>query len=112
MKKVYYTAIPRSRMEAFVEQMPEEARRAADNNMRIAGTPDELITTEIDVHDYLTQKRDAFRTHVSQNDPNSWFATMQDQVYELAFGTEFYQLVRGELGSEPPEQDLFAGVDS
>ena len=37
---------------------------------------------------------------------------MQDQVYELAFGTEFYQLVRGELGSEPPEQDLFAGVDS
>ncbi|TMD97363.1 MAG: hypothetical protein E6I72_06810 [Chloroflexi bacterium] len=112
VKKVYYTAIPRSRMEAFVEQMPEEARRAADNNMRIAGTPDELITTEIDVHDYLTQKRDAFRSHVSQNDPNSWFATMQDQVYELAFGTEFYQLVRGELGSEPPEQDLFAGVDS
>src|SRR5256714_12853642 len=71
VKKVYYTAIPRSRMEAFVEQMPEEARRAADNNMRIAGTPDELITTEIDVHDYLTQKRDAFRSHVSQNDPNS-----------------------------------------
>src|SRR2546421_5075429 len=110
VKKLYYTAIPRSRMEAFTEQMPEEARQAMGGNMRIAGTPDELVTTEIDVHDYLVQKRDAFRAHVSQNDPGSWFATMQDQVYELAFGTEFYQLARGELGSERPERDLFAGI--
>jgi N-acetyl-1-D-myo-inositol-2-amino-2-deoxy-alpha-D-glucopyranoside deacetylase len=112
VSKLYYTAIPRSRMEAFVEQMPEEAKQAMSGNMRIAGTPDELVTTEIDVRDYVTEKRDAFRAHVSQNDPTSWFATMQDQVYELAFGTEFYQLARGKLGSERPERDLFAGVDS
>ncbi len=110
--KLYYTAIPRSRMEAFVEQMPEEAKQAMSGNMRVAGTPDELVTTEVDVHDYVSEKRDAFRAHTSQNDPNSWFATMQDQIYELAFGTEFYQLARGELGSERPERDLFAGVDS
>ena len=47
---------------------------------------------------------------MSQNDPNSWFATMQDQIYELAFGTEYYQLVRGKRGSELPEPDLFAGI--
>src|SRR5256886_17456656 len=35
VKKVYYTAIPRSRMDAVVEQLPEAARPAADNNMRI-----------------------------------------------------------------------------
>jgi N-acetyl-1-D-myo-inositol-2-amino-2-deoxy-alpha-D-glucopyranoside deacetylase len=110
VKKVYYTAIPRSMMEAFVQQMPEEAQRAMGGNMRIAGTPDELVTTEVDVHDYVERKRDAFRAHVSQNDPNSWFATMQDQVYELAFGREFYQLARGKLGSDPPERDLFAGI--
>jgi N-acetyl-1-D-myo-inositol-2-amino-2-deoxy-alpha-D-glucopyranoside deacetylase len=110
VKKLYYTAIPRSMMEAFVQQMPEEAQRAMGGNMRIAGTPDELVTTEIDVHDYVERKRDAFRAHVSQNDPNSWFATMQDQVYELAFGREYYQLARGELGSDPPERDLFAGI--
>ena len=62
------------------------------------------------VHDYVERKRDAFRAHVSQNDPNSWFATMASQIYELAFGTEYYQLVRGKAGSDLPEPDLFAGI--
>ena len=110
VKKLYYMAIPRSMMEAFLQQMPEEAQRAMGGNMRIAGTPDELVTTRVDVHDYVEQKRAAFRAHLSQNDPNSWFATMQDQVYELAFGTEYYQLARGKAGSELPEPDLFAGI--
>ena len=112
VKKLYYTAIPRSIMERFLEQAPEQARQAQSGNMRITGTPDELVTTQVDVHDYVQQKRAAFGAHVSQIDPNSWFATMQDQVYELAFGTEYYQLARGEPGPEKPERDLFAGVDS
>ncbi|HET7338986.1 MAG TPA: PIG-L family deacetylase [Candidatus Dormibacteraeota bacterium] len=110
VKKLYYTAIPRSMMEAFAAQMPEEAQRAMGGNMRIAGTPDDLVTTRVDVHDYVERKRDAFQAHVSQNDPNSWFATMQDQIYELAFGTEYYQLARGKPGSSLPESDLFAGI--
>jgi mycothiol S-conjugate amidase len=97
-------------MEAFAQQMPEEARQAMGGNMRIAGTPDELITTRVDVSDYVDGKRDAFRAHVSQNDPNSWFATMQDQIYRLAFGTEYYQLARGKPGMALPEDDLFAGI--
>ncbi len=110
VKKLYYTAIPRSMMEAFAEQMPEEARRAMDGNMRIAGTPDEKITTRVDVHDYVDRKRRAFAAHVSQNDPNSWFTTMASQIYELAFGTEYYELARGKAGSQLPEDDLFAGI--
>ena len=110
VKKLYYTAIPRSAMEAFAQQMPEEARRAAGGNMRIAGTPDELVTTRVDVHDYVERKREAFRAHLSQNDPNSWFATMQDKIYQLAFGTEYFQLARGNPGPDIPEPDLFAGI--
>jgi N-acetyl-1-D-myo-inositol-2-amino-2-deoxy-alpha-D-glucopyranoside deacetylase len=109
-KKLYYTAIPRSMMEAFLEQMPEEARQQQNSNMRIAGTPDDLVTTRVDVHDYVDRKRKAFGAHVSQNDPNSWFATMASQIYELAFGTEYYQLARGKPGSALPEDDLFAGI--
>ena len=110
VNKLYYTAIPRSMMEAFVQQMPEEAQRAMGGNMRIAGTPDELVTTRVDVHDYVERKREAFQAHVSQNDPNSWFATMASQIYELAFGTEYYQLARGKPGPDRPETDLFDGV--
>lgn len=108
-KKLYYTAIPRSMMEEFMKRMPEEAQRQ-NTNMRIAGTPDELVTTRVDVHDYVDQKRKAFGAHVSQNDPNSWFATIASQIYEMAFGTEYYQLVRGKPGSALPEDDLFAGI--
>jgi len=111
-KKLYYVAVPRSLIEAFVEQFPDQAQEQAARNMRVAGTPDELITTRVDVRDYVERKRQASRAHVSQNDPNSWFAKLPDQVYELAFGTEYYQLARGKPGSELPEPDLFAGIDS
>lgn len=109
-KKLYYTAIPRSMMQAFREQMPEEARRD-DIGATIQGTPDELVTTRVDVSDYVDRKREAFAAHVSQNDPSSWFATMADQIYRLAFGTEYYQLARGKAGSALPESDLFAGIE-
>jgi len=109
-KKLYYTAIPRSMMEEFMKQMPEEAAQQQNSNMRIAGTPDELVTARIDVHDYVQDKRKAFGAHLSQNDPNSWFTTMASQIYELAFGTEYYQLVRGDPGSSLPEDDLFGGI--
>ena len=73
--------------------------------------PRPLTITRVDVHDYVERKREAFGAHVSQNDPNSWFTTMASQVYELAFGTEYYQLARGKLGSAVPEDDLFAGIE-
>jgi hypothetical protein len=35
---------------------------------------------------------------------------MADQMYRMAFGTEYYRLARGKPGSDLPEPDLFAGV--
>jgi len=107
-RKVYYTAIPRSLMEKFMEQVPEEDRR--NDTIRIIGTPDELVTTRVDVSDLVDRKREAFAAHVTQNDPNSWFTTMADQMYRMAFGTEYYRLARGKPGSDLPEPDLFAGI--
>ena len=110
-KKLYYTAIPRSLVEAFMEQLPEEARRQqSESSIQLVGTPDELVTTRVDVSPYIARKREAFQAHISQNDPNSWFATMQDQIFEVAFGTEYYQLARGKPGMALPEDDLFAAV--
>src|SRR5207245_11639738 len=48
-KKLYYTAIPRSLMQKFREQMPEEARGDDDIGASIQGTPDQLGTAKIDV---------------------------------------------------------------
>ncbi|MEA2627590.1 MAG: hypothetical protein QOJ10_50 [Chloroflexota bacterium] len=106
--KVYYTAIPRSLMEKFMEQVPEEDRR--NDTIRIIGTPDELVTTRVEVSDFVDRKREAFAAHVTQNDPNSWFTTMADQMYRMAFGTEYYRLARGNPSGELPEPDLFEGI--
>jgi N-acetyl-1-D-myo-inositol-2-amino-2-deoxy-alpha-D-glucopyranoside deacetylase len=110
VKKLYYTAVPRSMMQAFAEQYPDQAEDQARRNMRIEGTPDELITTRVDVHDYVDRKLEAFRAHTSQNEPGTWFQTMQRQILELAFGTEYYRLVRGIPGTSLPESDLFSGI--
>ena len=109
-KKVYYTALPRSLMRAFMEQMTDEMRAQQNPDMRVEGTPDELVTTRLDVRAFIDRKREAFAAHVSQNDPNSWFAKIPEEVYEVAFGTEYYQLARGKAGSALPEDDLFSGV--
>ena len=109
--KLYYTGIPQTLMQQFMESLPEDARRQEEEGtIRIPGTPDELITTQVDVGQYVDRKREAFAVHVTQNDPNSWFTTMADQIYRLAFGTEYYRLARGKPGSELPENDLFVGV--
>ena len=109
-KKLYYTAIPRSLMQAFMDQMPEEMRAQQNPDMRFDGTPDELVTTRVDVREFIDRKRQAFTAHVSQNDPNSWFTKIPPEVYEVAFGTEYYALARGKPGGPLPEDDLFAGT--
>lgn len=110
-RKEYYLAIPRSMMQGFAEQFPDEARDQARRNMTVPGTPDDEITTRVDVRNYVERKRQAFRAHLSQNTPNAWWDTMQSQILELARGTEYYVLARGKPGSDLPETDMFVGID-
>lgn len=107
-RKLYYTALPRSLMQAFMSQMPEEMRAEQNPDMVFEGTPDELVTTQLDVRPYIQRKRQAFEAHVSQNNPDSWFSKIPEEVYEVAFGTEYYALARGKPGSPLPEDDLFS----
>jgi N-acetyl-1-D-myo-inositol-2-amino-2-deoxy-alpha-D-glucopyranoside deacetylase len=109
--KAYFAAVPRSGLEAM-RKMAEEAgmQGFGDDSMTLVGIPDEIITTRVDVTEYIDRKRRSFAAHVSQNDPNSPFATMQDSIYRMAFGTEHYVLARGALGADR-ESDLFEGLD-
>ncbi len=104
--KLYFTAVRRELMEEFRKQAPAEMER-----FPIVGVPEKDITAFVDVKAYLERKRQAFAAHLTQNDPSSPLATMQGQVYELAFGTECFVLARGRAAA-PRESDLFAGVDS
>lgn len=54
------------------------------------GEPAERITTAVDVTRFLNAKRDAMRAHASQISETSFFLSMNDEVFELVWGTEWY----------------------
>jgi LmbE family N-acetylglucosaminyl deacetylase len=54
------------------------------------GMPEALITTEVDVSDYLDQKRSALAAHASQVDETSWFLAMPIEAFNQFFGQEWF----------------------
>ncbi len=73
------------------------------------GSPEELITTAVDVSAYLDRKRAALVAHASQIPDDSFFLTMPPEMFAFAFGTEWFIRV----GERPPqmESSLFDGLD-
>ncbi len=114
-EKLYFTAIPRSGLKAMAEEFRKRgvpgAFEAEEDSIgaSIPGTPDEEITTVVDVREYVGRKKEAFMAHRSQVAPDSFFLNTPDDLFETMFGTESYVLARGASG-QLPESDLFDGL--
>jgi LmbE family N-acetylglucosaminyl deacetylase len=72
------------------------------------GKPESVITAAVDVTPYLERKRAAMRAHASQISEQSFFLSMPQQVFEYAFGTEWF--IRDGQGPGITETDLLAGL--
>ena len=138
--KLYYTAVPRSRMAEFGRRLAEHGIRQpmgegtadADEGDRVAaegdavqagaaapvaveesipmGTPDELVTTYVDVSAWVERKRRALWAHATQMGPEVFFARMPPALFDELFATESFQLVESRVPTSVPEDDLFAGL--
>ena len=64
-----------------------DAAEAAEFEM---GKPGHLITTRVDVTDYLDVKRRSMQAHESQIAETSFFLAMPPEAFEATWGTEFY----------------------
>lgn len=77
------------------------------------GSPDELVTTTVDIRGWLERKRDAMRAHRSQIGEESFFLNVPDDLAPEVFGAEQFVLLSGTpsvpSGAEH-EVDLFAGL--
>ncbi|HYT09148.1 MAG TPA: N-acetyl-1-D-myo-inositol-2-amino-2-deoxy-alpha-D-glucopyranoside deacetylase [Mycobacteriales bacterium] len=116
--KIYWTAVPRSVLERGIELFRESGETDFFGVESVDelpfGTPDDLVTTAVDGSAHLPAKLAAMRAHASQISVDGPFFALADRVGQRAFGTEYFQLVRGRLGpTDGPdgrEADLFAGL--
>jgi N-acetyl-1-D-myo-inositol-2-amino-2-deoxy-alpha-D-glucopyranoside deacetylase len=107
--KLYYTATPIARLRTLfkwaLERDEEQEYKPED-----LGTPDEKISTIIDVREYLPQKLKALYGHQSQIGPDSFFRRLPEERREEVFGYEYFECVNGCTPLESKEIDLFDGL--
>ena len=108
--------LARERMRTFGERLQELGITGPDGDAEATapdpewGTPDELVTTVVDVSEHVEQKRLALFAHATQMGPEVFFAKIPQSAFHEMFGQESFQLVRARVPASPPETDLFDGL--
>jgi mycothiol conjugate amidase Mca len=113
-KKLYYAAFPHSDFVRLAQLMKErgiqwgseeEAEEAVDFT-----TPDEEVTTRVEIGPYGPRVREAMqahRTQIAQDDP---FMSMPEDLMAEVFRANAFTRVRSLVEAALPEDDLFAGL--
>jgi mycothiol conjugate amidase Mca len=113
-QKLYYTAYPRSyilaRYELLRSMGEETPLDRPDFDPSKVGTPDECITTHVDIRPYLAHKIDALRCHRSQVTPDWWYFRLPSEILYEKFGCEFFVRMVSHVPVNGDEHDLFAGL--
>lgn len=72
------------------------------------GRPESVITTTVDVSDFIGAKRASMAVHASQIPADSFFLKMPDEAFAAAFGLEWF--IRHGVPEGHRDDDLFAGL--
>src|SRR5205823_4535310 len=110
--RVYQSTVNRDEVKRGLEAAQEagvELPGDLDQDFNDFGSPEELVTTAVDVAAYVDRKRAAMEAHASQIPPESFFLSMPRELFDQAFGTEWY-IRQGERPAEL-ETWLFDGLD-
>jgi LmbE family N-acetylglucosaminyl deacetylase len=106
--KLYHTAYHRSLFERLRNQRVEFNIEVDGTIHRISGVPDEKITTVIDVGDFQSQKREAFRCHRSQLRPGDFrWMIMEGKLMELLVTERLVRVFPPITKAGAIEDDLF-----
>ena len=111
VERVYENTVDRDyfidlmqRAAEFGVEMPEDAP-TEEFELGVAG---DLITTRVDVSDFLDVKKAAMRAHASQIGETSFFLAMPDKAFEAMWGQEWF--IRRGAPAGTKETDLFGGL--
>ncbi len=111
--KLYYTAFPRSAIQAMGEWMQSQNYDGSFSGLdpEKMGIPDELINVWLNVEQWQATKDRSWAMHRTQMDPNNLMAKLPPEVLRKWRGRECYQLAASRVGPDAPsENDLFAHI--
>ena len=109
--KLYSRATPLS----FFENNPAFAQFRIELNgqqLPLVGTPDEEISTVLDVTAWVEQRMAAWDCHRSQHNPDGMFSGVSQEARRAYASREYLQLIAHRLAAAPQhETDLWAGLE-
>jgi len=110
LARLYYPVLPRGVITRFIEGA-KELGMSLPSFVLDAGRniPDELVAVTLDVRAYARLKQRAMATHVSQID-NDDLVRMNEELFTLLFGTEYYQRAWSRHEATDDGADLFGGL--
>ena len=73
------------------------------------GRPESMITTTVDVHDFIDEKRASMAAHASQINEQSFFLAMPPEQFAVGFGQEWF--IRRGVPEDHRDDDLFVGLE-
>jgi LmbE family N-acetylglucosaminyl deacetylase len=107
--KFYYTAIPRTAIKRMFELMRASGMDLDFEPGDDFGTPDELVTTVVDVSSFVELKLKALQAHASQGDSID-LLRMPPEAQQQAFSHEAFIRVVSKVQTPAHEVDLFEGL--
>ncbi len=107
--RVYEGTMNRTQVQRLVWQAAQlgvaRARLDLELDLDSFGTPEELITTTVNVRDYLPLKRRAMAAHASQIAETSFFLAMSPEAFDQVWGYEWF--IRRGASPRTKEAGLF-----
>ena len=109
-QRLYYVCFPRSNFRRMWQQMKELGLEPpfASQMVDSIGSPDEAVTTTLDVSAYVDIKRESLNRHRTQMRLDGAFAKMPEEMMREIMSTEYFTLAFPENADK--NVDLLAGL--
>lgn len=101
--RVYEATISREAIKAMSASLWTGEPGEGDLSFDAMGTPEDDISTAVDVRSVLDTKRSAMAAHASQIAGDSWFFRLEPAVFSAGFGTEWFRRTRPAFTGRIPE---------
>lgn len=107
---LYWVCFPRSNFRRMWQLMVDAGITPpfASQEVETIGTPDELVTTVVDVSAYVDVKIESLNCHRTQIDPNGPFSQLPEHLLRESMSTEYFALAAPKNAGN--DADLLAGL--